>query len=336
MRALVVREFAPFEQVQVSEIDDPVPGPGEVVVDIVASDANFPDILLVEGKYQHKPRFPFVPGIGGAGRISAVGDAESGFAIGQKVLVLPEYGTHAEKIRAPAAWCFPIPDGVPFDIAAALGLVYQTAYFALIARASFKAGGSVLVLGASGGVGMAAIQLAKAFGASLVIAATRGEAGAAAAREIGADATADSGSENLRDDLRDAVKLATGGKGVDIVIDPVGGAVSEAALRALAWDGRLVVVGFAAWQVPSFKANYLLVKNITVSGLQWTDYRERQIGAVASAQARIFELWAEGKLRPLISRTLPLERVGEAFALLSIGQARGKIILTTAAGDVGA
>ena len=331
MKAVVVREFAPFDRIKVGEFDDPSPGVGEVVVDIVASDVNFPDILLVEGKYQNKPVLPFVPGVGGAGRISALGAGVSGLTFGQRVLVLPEYGAHAEKIRAPAAWCFPIPDGVPFDIAAALGLAYQTAYFALIARAGFKAGDSVLVLGASGGVGMATIQLAKAFGASRVIAATRGEAGAEAAREIGADFIADSGSENLRDDLRDAVKQATGGRGVDIVIDPVGGAVGEAALRALAWDGRLVVVGFAAGQIPSFKANYLLLKNISVSGLQWTDYRERQIGAVHGAQERIFELWQEGKLRPLISRELPLERVGEAFALLSVGQARGKIILTTGA-----
>jgi NADPH2:quinone reductase len=327
MKAAVVRAYGPYVGIEVGDFPDPIPGPGEVVIDVEASEANFPDILHIEGRYQVKVPLPFVPGLGGVGRISAVGEGVKDFALGQKVLALPEHGTHAEKVKIRTEWCFPVPEDVPSDIAASLGLVYQTVWFALTARAKLRPGDRVLVLGATGGIGMAAVQLAKALGASQVIAATRGADGAARAREIGADDVVDTGAENLAESLRAGVQAATGGKGADVVIDPVGGAVGEAALRALAWEGHYVVVGFASGGIPVFKANYLLVKNISVSGLQWTDYRARDINRVQAAQARIFAFWREGKLTPRISKRLPLEGIIEALSELEAGRARGKIIL---------
>lgn len=327
MKAVVVRDYVPFAEVTVGELPDPVPGPGEVVLTVEASDANFPDILQIEGRYQVKAPLPFSPGMGGVGRVAAVGSDVTGVEVGQRLLALVDHGAHAEMLKARADWCFPVPDDVPSDIAAVLGLAYQTAWFALNDRAALRLGETVLVLGASGGVGMAAIQLAKAMGASRVIAASRGAEGAALARETGADAVVDSATEDPRA-FRDAVLAASDGKGADVVIDPVGGALAEAALRALNWSGRLVVVGFASGAVPSFKGNYLLVRNIGVSGIQWTDYRARQLDRVHAAQRQIFALWSEGKLQPRISRRLPLSETAAALADLNEGRARGKIVLT--------
>ncbi|WP_319517637.1 NADPH:quinone oxidoreductase family protein [uncultured Martelella sp.] len=328
MKAVIVDAFTPFDKARIGKLPDPVAGPGEVVVDVEAVDVNFPDILYIEGKYQNRPAFPFSPGLGAAGRIAALGSGVEGFSIGRKVLVLPHYGAYAEKVKAPAACCFAMPDDMPFEEAAALGLVYQTAYFALTARAMLEKGETVLVLGASGGIGMAAVSLAKALGAGKVIAATRGEERSAFAKGLGADVTVDSAMDNLRDGLREAVYAATDGRGVDVVIDPVGGALNAAALRAMAWQGRMVVVGFASGEIPKIGANYLLVKNIAVSGLQWTDYRDRQPEKMRAAQAEIFAFWREGKLRPAITGTFPLERYGEALGAISRAGARGKFILT--------
>jgi NADPH2:quinone reductase len=329
MKAIIVRNIVPYDQAEYGVLDDPRPGPGEVVVDVIASDTNFPDILYIEGKYQNLPPLPFSPGLGGAGQISALGEGVDRFAIGQKVVVLPHYGTYAEKVVAPAKFCFPLPESMSFDVGAALGLVYQTAYFALTDRASLRQGDVVLVLGASGGIGMAAVQLAKAMGAKTVIAATRGVEGAAFARKLGADATVDTAMNNLRDGLRDAVMELTDGHGADVVIDPVGGELNAASLRAMAWCGRIVVVGFASGDIPKIGANYLLVKNISASGIQWTDYRERQPDRVEAAQKHIFDLWEQGKLHPQITRTMPLELYAEALADLRQAKARGKIILLT-------
>lgn len=329
MKAVIVRAFTPFDQASYGDLPDPEPAAGEVVVDLYAAEANYPDILYIEGKYQNKPPLPFSPGLAGAGIVSKLGAGVSGLQIGQRVLVLPSHGTYAQKIAVPAGFCFAMPDDLPFDVAAAFGLVYQTAYFALTARGMIQPGDNVLVLGATGGVGMAAVQLARALGAGRVIAATRGAEGAAAARDFGADAVVDTGMDNLRDGLRDAVMAATDGHGADVVIDPVGGEVTAAALRAMAWQGRLVVVGFAAGAIPQIGANYLLVKNISISGLQWTDYRARQLDRVRDAQAHIFRLWQEGKLAPRIAARLPLARFAEALGALQAARVSGKIILMT-------
>lgn len=327
MKAVYVRDFAPFEQIGIAEIDDPKPAPGEVVVDVVAAEANYPDILVIEGKYQIKPPLPFSPGKAAAGRIAAIGDGVEGFAVGDAVAVQVEYGAYAEKVRVRADSCFRMPDGMPFDKAAALGLVYQTAWFALKERASFKPGESVLVLGGSGGIGVASIQLAKALGAKLVIAGVLGESNAEVARRAGADHVIELGAPDIRDSLKAQVAAVTDGRGVDIVIDPVGGEANAAALRALAWCGRLVVIGFASGQIPTIKANYLLVKNIAVAGLQWSDYRDRTPERVVEAQNEIFDLYTRGLIDPVITRKLKLEEFKTALAMLRDGQAQGKIIL---------
>lgn len=327
MKAVVVREFAPFEQADYCSVDDPVPGVGEVVVDVVAAEANYPDILVMEGRYQVKPPLPFSPGKAASGRICATGEGVVGLKVGDCVAVQVEYGAYAEKLRTTADTCFPMPAGMPFEVAAALGLVYQTSYFALVERAGFSAGESVLVLGASGGIGSASVQLAQAMGASIVIGGVLGAENVGVAKRAGCDHVVELGMDNLRDGLREAVFTVTGGRGVDVVIDPVGGESNAAALRAMAWCGRLVIIGFASGDIPTIKANYLLVKNISVSGLQWSDYRERQPEKVGAVQQQIFTLWEQGKLDPLVSKTVPLDRYAEALSDLRNGRAQGKIIL---------
>lgn len=327
MKAVVVREFAPVRQASVAMIPDPTPGEGEVVIDVLAAEANFPDILVMEGKYQIKPPLPFSPGKAAAGRVSAIGAAVECLRFGDPVAVQVEYGAYAQKLRARAESCFVMPASMPFEIGAALGLVYQTSHFALTERAAFKPGESVLVLGASGGIGSASVQLAKAMGASIVIGGVLGEENARVARDLGCDHVVDLAMEDLNNGLREAVHAATGGKGCDIVIDPVGGAANAAALRAMAWCGRMVIIGFASGEIPAIKANYLLVKNIAVMGLQWSDYRDRKPELVDKAQKEIFALWERGQLKPLISRTLPLENFGEALEALRNSQVQGKIVL---------
>ncbi|GGO51156.1 NADPH:quinone reductase [Roseovarius pacificus] len=328
MKAVLVREFGPVDTARVEDLPEPTPGPGEVVVDLRAAEVNFPDILVMEGKYQVKPPLPFSPGKAGAGVISSIGQDVSGLEVGDHVAIQAEYGTYAGQIAITADNCHPMPDDMPFEVGAALGLVYQTAHFALIERAAMKPGDTVLVLGASGGVGSAAVQLARAMGAGVVIGGVKGARNAELARAAGCDETVDLGMDNLRDGLRDKVRMATDGHGADVVIDPVGGAVTEAALRAMAWRGRLVVVGFAAGEIPTIKANYLLVKNIAVSGLQWSDYRERDPAWVHRVQQDIFDLWSQGKLSPQIADTLPLDQFSDALQRLQEGRAHGKIILT--------
>jgi NADPH:quinone reductase len=331
MKAVVVKEFATFERIAVDEMPDPQPGPGEIVIDVKAVEVNYPDILVIAGNYQFKPPLPFSPGKAAAGVVSAVGDARTGFGLGQRVSVQVEYGAYAQKLRAQATSVFQIPDRVSFANAAALGLVYQTAHFALIERARMQPGESVLVLGASGGIGMASVQLAKALGAGTVIAGVRGNGTVGIAHNGGADTVLDLANMNLHDGIREAVYAATGGHGADVVIDPVGGPVSAAALRAMAWRGRMVIIGFASGEIPTFKANYLLVKNIEVSGLQWSDYRDRTPNSVRHVQEEIFQLHLAGKLKPIISRIFPLHDFKDALALLRDGKAQGKLILEVAA-----
>lgn len=327
MKAVWVRDFTPFEQVTIADVPDPVPGPGDVVVDVVAAEANYPDILVIEGKYQIKPPLPFSPGKAAAGRVSALGGGVSRLRIGDRVAVQVEYGAYAEKVTVRADSCFPMPDDMPFSTGAALGLVYQTAWFALRQRARITPGATVLVLGGSGGIGVASIQLAKALGASVVAAGVLGADNAAVARKAGADHVVELGDPDIRESLRREVASVTGGHGADIVIDPVGGDANAAALRAMAWCGRMVIIGFASGNIPTIKANYLLVKNIEVSGLQWSDYRDRTPDKVIEAQTEIFDFYRKGRLTPHISRTFPLTEFASALKLLRDGQAQGKIIL---------
>jgi len=327
MKAVVVRKFGPFDQAEYVEIPDPKPGPDQVLVAIKAAEANYPDLMVMEGRYQFRPPLPFSPGKAAAGVIEAVGSKVTWHRPADKVAVQVEYGAYAEKLVVSASLCYPMPDGMPFETAAALGLAYQTSHFAIVDRARLTVGESVLVLGASGGVGFAAVQLAKALGAGVVIAGALGPENERIASLAGADHTIDLSMDGLRDGLRDAVWALTDGRGADVVIDPVGGVVTDAALRAMAWRGRLILIGFASGDVPLLRANYLLVKNISVSGLQWSDYRERDPAWVARVQAEIFDMHGNGLLEPLVSRILPLERYATALSLLRDGRAQGKIIL---------
>lgn len=330
MKAVVVSEYAPFDQIGVGELPDPVPGKGEVVIDVKAAEVNYPDILVISGQYQVKPPLPFAPGKAAAGIVSAVGEGVSGLSVGDRVSAQVEYGAFAGRLRAPAVNVFTMPGQIDFAQGAALGLVYQTAHFALIERARMQKGDRVLVLGASGGIGVASVQLAKALGAATVVAGVLGQGNINVARNCGADAVIDLGTIDLRDGLRDAVRMATGGHGADVVIDPVGGAANAAALRAMAWCGRMVIIGFAAGEIPTIKANYLLVKNIEVSGLQWSDYRDRTPDWVRRVQNEIFDLAVAGKIKSVISRRFPLEGFKEALSLLRDGKVQGKLILEVA------
>src|SRR5438132_2200361 len=326
MRAAVVKEFGPILSHRLDSLPDPTPGPGEVLVAIRAAAVNFVDSLVVTGKYQFLPERPFAPGKLPAGVVTALGAGVQDLPVGDRVLTLAEQGGYAERIVVNARECFKLPKSMSFVDAAAMALVYDTAWFALRERARLRAGESVLVLGATGGVGLAAIQLAKALGAK-VLAGVSNPAKAPLAASAGADAIVDLSKENLRDSLREQVFANNNGNGVDIVLDPIGGDAFAAALRALAWRGRLVVIGFAAGRIPSVQANYLLVKNIEVSGLQVSDYRKRMPGQMAVCFKEIFALYEAGKLKPAPTKIYPIEDVVTALTDIRDRKVRGRIVL---------
>jgi NADPH2:quinone reductase len=328
MRAVIVRQFGSLDGAAVGEMAAPVPGPLEVQIAIHAVAVNYVDLLVIGGKYQFLPEPPFVPGKGPAGVVSAVGESVTRLKVGDRVLAMAEQGGYAETVTAPESSCYRLPASMDFTDAAAMALVYDTAWFALRDRARYKPGETVLVLGASGGVGFAAVQLAKAMDAK-VLAGIASPEKFDLARAAGADAVIDLSRADLRDSLRTQVHDVTGGRGADIILDPLGGDVFDAALRALAWRGRLVVIGFAAGRIPTVKANYLLVKNIEVSGLQVSDYRKNTPDQMASCFSELFAFYEAGKLKPLVGATLPLVRWADALRQIENRTARGRLVLTT-------
>lgn len=329
MRAVWVREHGTPESVRIEEVPAPAIGDEQVLIEVKAIGVNYPDLLVIGGSYQILPPRPFSPGKDAAGIVRAVGRNARHCKPGDRVAVQLEYGAYAEQVAAKDAVCHVIPEAMSFDEAAAMGLVYQTAHFGLVERGLYQRGETVLVNGAAGGVGLAAVQIAKGLGAT-VLAGVNNEEHAAIARDNGADHVIDLARPDLRESLRAQVYAVTGGRGADIVLDPLGGAVFEASLRALAWRGRMVVVGFAAGGIPELKVNYLLVKNISVSGLQWSDYRERRPEWVRQVQTELFGLYASGAIRPRVMRSFALERFAEALALVKSGSVTGKVVLTTA------
>jgi NADPH2:quinone reductase len=326
MRAAVVEEFGPIETHKVREIPDPQAGPGEVVVDIQATAVNFVDNLVVTGKYQFLPEVPFAPGKLPTGIVSAIGSGVSGIKVGDRVLTLAEQGGYAQKVAIDAKHCFELPKSMSFIDAASMALVYDTSWFALRERARLQAGESVLILGSTGGVGLAAVQLAKAMGAK-VLAGVSNPSKASLALEAGADDVIDLSVENLRNALREQVYAKNGGNGVDIVIDPIGGDAFDSSLRALAWRGRLVVVGFASGRIPSVKANYLLLKNIEVSGVQVSDYRKRTPDLMAQCLKEIFEMYEAGKLKPAATVTRPLDAFAQSLEDVVNRRITGRVVL---------
>lgn len=330
MRSYRVWEHGAPASMRVDDLPDLKPGPGELVVDVKAAGINFPDTLVIAGKYQILPPRPFTPGKDFAGVVREVGSSVTGFAPGDRVMSQVENGAFAEQALARADQTYKLPDGLSFQSAAAMGLVYQTAYFALIERGQYSRGETVLIGGAAGGVGLAAVQIAKGLGAR-VLAGVRSPEEAAIVREVGADAVIDLAGPDLRESLREQVLAATDNHGADVVLDPLGGDFFTAALRATAWCGRLVVIGFAAGEIPTVKVNYLLVKNISVSGLQWSDYRDRTPALVHEVQRELFELWRNGAVNPRIMRDFTFDELPEALELVSQGKVQGKAVVSTKA-----
>jgi NADPH:quinone reductase len=329
MRAVVVREFGGIENASLGDMPKPVPNAGEVLLEVRAVSVNFVDLVMLSGSYQFKPTLPFIPGKLPVGVVAAVGDGVKNFKSGDHALLMAEQSGFAEFCVMPEKQCVNVPASLPFEEAAAMALVYDTAYFALKDRGRIAPGETVLVLGATGGVGLATIQLAKTFGGR-VLAAVSTKYKEDIVRDAGADAIVDLSAPDLHESLRAQVFALTGNKGADIVVDMLGGDVFDAAVRALAWCGRLIVIGFASGRIPSLKMNYVLVKNIEVSGMQISDYRKRRPADMQACFAEIYRLRAEGKLKPLPTRAYPLERFAEALRDIKDRRVRGRIVLTMA------
>ncbi|AWT51596.1 NADPH:quinone oxidoreductase family protein [Mycolicibacterium smegmatis] len=327
MRAALVKEFGPPSNLVVEEVADLTAGPGEVLIEVAAVSINFPDILVVEGTYQNLPPRPFSPGKEAAGRIVAVGEGVTRLRVGQRVLALVEYGGYAEQITVPEDLVMELPDSMSYEAAAAFGLVYSTAYFGLLRRARMQAGETVLVTGAAGGVGSASVQVAKAWGGR-VIALVHSEAKAELARSQGADIVLTSTPDTLRDDLL----AATDGRGVDVAMDVLGGDYLTQIIRATAWEGRIIIVGFASGGQNPIKPGHLLVKNISVSGLQSSDYRDRDPVLMRSSMAEMFTLFEQGKLDAVVDTTFPLEKAADALQYVKDRQVKGKVVVTTGRG----
>ncbi|MEQ1775728.1 MAG: NADPH:quinone oxidoreductase family protein, partial [Burkholderiales bacterium] len=307
------------------------PGKGEVLVDVHAASVNFPDLLVIGGTYQHLPPRPFVPGKDLAGVVAAVGEGVTRVKPGDRVLAQIEHGAFAERAVVREVLCFEMPAAMPFADGAAMGLVYLTAHNAMVERAQMRPGETVLVTGAAGGVGLACVQLAKALGAT-VIAAVSSEEKAKVARESGADHIVRTDVADLRESFRkqvfDAIGKTESKRGVDLVLENVGGDVFDACLRVMAWCGRLVIIGFASGRVPEVKAGYLLVKNISLIGLQSSDYRDRAPEIVRKAHERLFALYNEGKIKPHVMAAYPMKDYLAALNTVKDRKVLGKVVIT--------
>ena len=304
------------------EIPTPQPKAGEVLLEIKAASLNFPDLLIVQNKYQMKPALPFVPGSEYAGIVQAVGEGVTHLQVGQHVACLSGTGGFGTHTLAPAALCMPLPDAFPFVDAAAFIMIYATAHHGLVDRAQLKAGETVLVLGAAGGVGTAAIQIAKACGAK-VIAAASTDAKCELCKSIGADATINYSSGNLRD----AVKALTDGKGPDVIYDPVGGDFAEQAFRTIARRGRYLVIGFAAGPIPALPLNLPLLKSASIVGVFWGDFAKHEPKANAAMMQELAKMYAAGKIKPVIDRSMPMAELKAAFAHMGSRGVMGKLVL---------
>ncbi|MDE2136671.1 MAG: NADPH:quinone oxidoreductase family protein [Gammaproteobacteria bacterium] len=326
MRALLCKAWGLPGTLVVEEVPDPVAAPGHVVVRVHAAGVNFPDALIIQNKYQFTPALPFVPGSECAGVVEQVGEGVAGVKPGDRVIALTPSGAFAERVPADAAALTPLPEGIDFATGSAFLLTYGTAYHALADRGALKAGETLLVLGAAGGVGIAAIEIGKALGAR-VIAAASSEEKRRICREHGADEVIDYTGA----DLKSVLAALTAGRGVDVVFDPVGGAVTEAALRNCAWRGRYLVIGFANGDIPRIPANLLLLKGCSLIGVFWGRYVKSEPAAWARDLATLFQWLGERRLRPHVAARYPLERGAEALAALLERRACGKLVIIPAA-----
>lgn len=304
------------------EMPTPAPQKGEVLIEIQAASLNFPDLLIVQNKYQMKPELPFVPGSEYAGIIRGVGEGVTHLQVGQAVACLSGTGGFGTHTLAPAKLCMPLPAGFPAVDAAAFIMIYATSHHALIDRAQLKAGETVLVLGAAGGVGTSAIQVAKAAGARVIAAASTDEK-CALCTSIGADATINYSRENLRD----AIKTLTDGKGPDVIYDPVGGDFAEPAFRSIAWRGRYLVVGFASGPIPALPFNLALLKGASIVGVFWGDFSRREPQANAAMMAELAQWYGQGKIQPVIDSTMPMKDLKAAYAHMGSRKVKGKLVM---------
>ena len=304
------------------EMPTPEPGAGEVLIEIKAASLNFPDILIVQNKYQMKPPLPFVPGSEYAGVVQALGAGVTHLKVGQHVACLSGTGGFATHTLAPADRCMPLPPGFPFVDAAAFIMTYGTSHHALLDRAQLQAGETVLVLGAAGGVGTSAIQIAKVIGAKVIAAASTDEK-CALCTSIGADATINYSKENMRE----AIKALTQGKGPDVIYDPVGGDLAEPAFRSIGWRGRYLVVGFAAGPIPALPFNLALLKGASIVGVFWGDYSKREPKANAAMMAELALWYGEGRIKPVIDSTVPMADLKAAYAHMGSRGVKGKLVM---------
>jgi NADPH2:quinone reductase len=322
MRALVCNAYGPPDSLVIEERDDPTPAADEVLVDIAAAGINFPDVLVIAGKYQVKTEPPFVPGNEAAGVVSAVGNKVTRAAVGDRVVITPPGGAFAEKCTVSESLLMPLPAGLDFEQGAGFTITYGTSYHALKQNANLAPGESVLVLGAAGGVGVTAVEIAKAMGAQVIAAASSDEK-LAFAVEAGADQTINYGTTSLRDTVREI----TGGKGVDVVYDPVGGDLAQQALRSLAWHGRYLVIGFACGEIPNFPANIVLLKEASIVGVWWGTWAEKNPPLQAQNMRELADLVSAGTLKPRVTESYAFDDFRAAFAAITERRARGKVIL---------
>lgn len=328
MRAAIVEKFGPVDSHKFGDLPDPAPGPGEVLIDVHAAGVNFPDSLMVQGLYQVKPDFPFSPGRDAAGVVTAVGEGVTRVRPGDRVVTIYSFGAYAEKRVVLEERCFSLPDDVDFVTGAGMATTYLTAWVALMGRGAYKQGEKVLILGASGGVGLAAIQIAKAHGAFVVAGTMNPAKSGPALKENGADAVVCTTGEDINESLRQEVFAATDGYGVDIVLDSIGGDLFTAALRTLAFGGRLLAVGFIAG-IPTARANYFNVKDISLVGMGLDLHFRHQPQIIQDAAADIFDLLKKGRIRPQVTDTYRLEDYTTALARFGANKSNGKMVLTT-------
>lgn len=322
MKAILCKEYGPADKLVIEDVPSPEAKGRGVKVRVKAAGLNFPDTLIIEGKYQLKPNMPFSPGGEMAGEVVAVGDKVTRFKVGDRVAGLTGYGAFAEEVIVPEQNLLPVPDGMSDEKAAAFTMVYGTSYYALKQRGNLQPGETLLVLGASGGVGLATVELGKAMGAKVIAAASSAEK-LAIAKEAGADELINYTEEPLKD----AVKKLTHSKGVDVIYDPVGGDFTEQALRAMGWNGRHLIIGFAAGDIPKIPANLTLLKGCSVVGVFWGSFTQREPEASAQNMMELMKLYAEGKIDPKVSAVYDFEDYAEALGALTGRKATGKVVL---------
>jgi len=324
MKAVVCKQHGLPEKLElVRDWPEPVVGDHDVLIAVKAAGLNFPDVLIIQGKYQYQPELPFIPGGECAGVVEAVGAKVARFKVGDKVLSAGGAGAFCEKIAAPESGVFPMPDGLSFEQAAGVCITYFTSYYALKQRAGLRSGETLLVLGAAGGVGTSAIELGKQMGASVIAAASTDEK-LALCKRLGADHLINYSKVSLKD----AIKELTGGKGVDVVYDPVGGDYAEQAIRGMAWNGRYLVIGFASGPIPKIPLNLALLKGCSLVGVFWGRFAGEEPQVNLQNIEELWALFASGKISPVVTDSFPIEQYEQAFNCMIERRARGKVIIT--------